>query len=58
MNSDRIMVLDRGEVVEMDSPARLAAIPDGHFARLMRDASAATGTAGQDVRMHRENSLY
>ncbi|CAK4154079.1 unnamed protein product [Aphanomyces euteiches] len=37
MNSDRIMVMDAGCVVEMDSPANLLAQEDGVFYRLAKD---------------------
>jgi hypothetical protein len=39
MNSTRIMVLDRGLVVEFDTPEALARKPGGVFRKLLHDAS-------------------
>lgn len=38
LDSDRILVLDRGVVVELDTPKKLMARPESKFASLMRDA--------------------
>ncbi len=35
-NADRIVVLDRGQIVEQGTPAELAAHQAGHYARLLR----------------------
>ncbi|CAK4082173.1 unnamed protein product [Aphanomyces euteiches] len=42
MHSDRIMVMDAGCVVEMDSPAKLLAMEDGVFRRLAIDGGVLT----------------
>lgn len=42
---DRILVLDNGHVAEFGSPKELLAIPDGHYARLVREASSAGRTS-------------
>jgi ATP-binding cassette subfamily B protein len=34
--SDLVLVLDRGEPVELGSPAELLALPDGHYRRLLQ----------------------
>jgi ABC-type antimicrobial peptide transport system ATPase subunit len=41
MDSDRILVLDQGEVAEYDSPSNLLAIENGHFKGMVNAASAA-----------------
>lgn len=33
---DRILVFDEGRLIEQGSPAELAALPEGHYARLLR----------------------
>lgn len=38
MDSDRVLVLDQGEVAEFDSPANLIARPDSIFASLVQQA--------------------
>ena len=35
MDSNRILVLDDGEVMEFDSPGKLLENSDGHFAQLV-----------------------
>ncbi|KAF0682967.1 Aste57867_24980 [Aphanomyces stellatus] len=40
MDSDRVMVLDEGKLVEFDTPSTLCAIPDGFFATLVDRASS------------------
>ncbi|KAL7747806.1 hypothetical protein RI367_006741 [Sorochytrium milnesiophthora] len=40
MDSDRILVLDKGQVAEFDSPANLLQNPESHFSKLVRDTSA------------------
>ena len=35
MDSDKILVLDDGEVVEFNSPGKLLEIPDGHLSQLV-----------------------
>jgi ATP-binding cassette subfamily C (CFTR/MRP) protein 4 len=42
MDSDRILVMDFGRVVEFDSPANLMLRPGGHFASLVNQAKAST----------------
>ncbi len=37
MDSDRIIVLNKGEVMELDSPGKLIAMPDGLFASMWRN---------------------
>jgi ATP-binding cassette subfamily C (CFTR/MRP) protein 1 len=44
MDSDRILVLDNGNVAQYDSPARLLDVPHGIFARLVADAERARTT--------------
>jgi ABC-type multidrug transport system fused ATPase/permease subunit len=38
---DRIIVMDKGAIAEMDSPASLLANPDSHYARLVDSATKA-----------------
>lgn len=38
LDSDRILVLDKGSVLELDTPARLLARPDSMFCSLIKDA--------------------
>jgi ABC-type multidrug transport system fused ATPase/permease subunit len=45
MDSDRILVLDNGNVAQYDSPERLLDVPHGIFARLVADAERARTTA-------------
>lgn len=49
LNSHRIMVLEQGRLVEFDTPEALAALPNGHFAGLLRDAHESAGQ-GQHLR--------
>ncbi|KAK3702956.1 hypothetical protein QZH41_002859 [Actinostola sp. cb2023] len=44
MDYDRVLVLDRGHVVEYDSPTILAAKSDGVFAQLLRTSNMAVQT--------------
>jgi len=44
MDSDRILVLDKGNVVEFDAPGKLQAIEGGHFARLVAEANMSSST--------------
>jgi ABC-type multidrug transport system fused ATPase/permease subunit len=44
MDSDRILVLDNGNVAQYDSPERLLDVPHGIFARLVADAERARTT--------------
>ena len=39
-DSDRIMVIDAGVVVEFDAPAALLALPDSAYGRLIRESAA------------------
>jgi len=41
-DSDRIVVMEQGRVVEFDSPATLLTRPDGHFAALMQSSKHAS----------------
>jgi ABC-type multidrug transport system fused ATPase/permease subunit len=43
MDSDRILVLNQGSIVEFDSPARLLENPNGVFAQLVADAEREEG---------------
>ena len=40
VDSDRVLVMDNGRMVEFDSPARLMENPQSTFARLVRQANA------------------
>ena len=40
MNTDRIMVMDSGKVIEFDTPANLCAKEDSAFNSLLRSTSA------------------
>jgi ATP-binding cassette subfamily C (CFTR/MRP) protein 1 len=39
LDSDRIMVLDRGRIVEYESPNRLLADPNSAFSSMMADSA-------------------
>ncbi|KAL0269547.1 UNVERIFIED_CONTAM: hypothetical protein PYX00_007245 [Menopon gallinae] len=43
MDSDRVLVMDNGRMVEFDTPYNLLQRPAGHFAKLARHAGAACG---------------
>ena len=50
LDSDRILVMDDGNVAEFDSPANLLAQPESKFAALVRESEE------QERRMHRRSS--
>lgn len=37
INSDRVLVLSYGEILEYDSPAKLMSDPDSEFSRLLQE---------------------
>jgi len=45
LDSSRILVLDKGQVAEFDTPARLLANPESRFAKLVADSAASEGEA-------------
>ena len=38
MDSDRVMVLDQGQLIEMDSPSCLIAAPSSAFAKMVKES--------------------
>lgn len=48
LDSDRVMVLDAGRVVEFDKPAALLANPSSAFAALVREAATAARAAHRE----------
>jgi len=51
MDYDRVMVLDKGEVAEFDSPAKLMKTPNSMFSSL----AARSGTTLSDIEEIRED---
>ncbi|KAJ2644256.1 hypothetical protein GGF44_000722 [Coemansia sp. RSA 1694] len=51
MDSDRVLVMDQGRVVEFDTPANLLAHDDNHFARLVESTrlSKEQGQTGEQI---------
>lgn len=49
MDSDRVLVLDKGQVVEFDTVPNLLAIPGGVFAGMARAAGLVSGRPVADV---------
>lgn len=45
MESDKILVMDAGKVVEFAPPLALLQIPDGHFTRLLSETGPASFNA-------------
>jgi ABC-type proline/glycine betaine transport system ATPase subunit len=45
MESDKILVMDAGRVVEFAPPLALLQIPDGHFTRLLKETGPASFNA-------------
>jgi len=43
MDSDRIMVLDAGRIVEFDEPTKLLKSPDSHFSKTVEALKHETG---------------
>ena len=39
MDSDRVMVMDAGQIVEFDKPENLLHIEDGYFHRLVHESN-------------------
>lgn len=37
MDSDRVMVMDTGRLVECDHPYKLLANPEGHFTKMVKE---------------------
>lgn len=40
LDSDRVMVMENGQIIEFDSPQRLIENPQSTFSRLVRQAQA------------------
>ena len=41
IKSDKVLILDKGQKVEYDSPSNLMADPDSHFSKLLKDLKKA-----------------
>lgn len=39
MDSDRVMVMDAGRLVEFDHPYKLLSNPDGYFAKMVKETN-------------------
>ena len=46
-DSDRILVMDAGKVVDFDAPQRLLAAEDSIYSRLLRESAAVGGNKAQ-----------
>ncbi|KAL5005221.1 hypothetical protein ScPMuIL_018677 [Solemya velum] len=49
MDSDRVLVLDEGRIVEFDSPYHLLKRPDGYFYKMVQQTGAAEATHLMDI---------